>query len=558
MRDRAPVLLLAAVALVFWPALLGDYVYDDTALVLLNQGLRGSDIWALVTELPFGPEFGYWRPVTALALWLGHVVGGAFGIHLLALLLHGAAGLVAFDLAKRYLESRATATAVALLFLLHPVQVESVAWCSAINDPLWCLFALFAVRSVLRWRDRGAGSMPIGTGVLLLLALLTKENAVAAIPIVWAAAIWAPAQTAARPGKLAIVTAISVVAWWLLRTLAFGELGAGFLRAPAEPPIDTLRLWTGPIDVFLRHIALLPLPWCLSPFRGLAETVGAAKATLLVVSALAAIAGMWLAWRRPAMRLSIVLVAAPLLPTVIGYRAVGSYPIADRYLYLSAFGFALLLATLLPKKLVPLLWLLAAASGALSFVQTWVWQDQTSLVQHGRACSPTDPTLMVMTGDLALARAQTGDSKALQFARDEYAKAEAAALALSSDLPHRALADARLGLAWCMFLTQSGQAARNREVLITAFRRAVDTDPKKAAAWVGLGVAYGTSGQSYDAERSFQTALRLDPNHSEAACNLGFLHIQNGAPGKARSSLKNALRSNPDNERARQLLDSLR
>ena len=169
-------LLLALTAAVHALALDGAFVYDDELLIVQNAALQHGELWTLLSQPYFGPDHGYWRPLTSLALWLGNAIGGAAGIHALALAAHTLATWLAFRIAHRLLGNAPLACATALLFGLHPVQVEGVAWCSALNDPLWLACGLGCLDAVLRGR--------IGTAAACFaLALLAKENAIVLLQI---------------------------------------------------------------------------------------------------------------------------------------------------------------------------------------------------------------------------------------------------------------------------------------------------------------------------------------------------------------------------------------
>ena len=106
MQKRPAALLLLAMTIVFWPAVGGTFVYDDVQLIVRNPALQNGDLVALLGQPLYGSaegleQAGYWRPLTSLLLWLGNRLGGAAGIHVLALLLHAAATLVAFQLGQR-------------------------------------------------------------------------------------------------------------------------------------------------------------------------------------------------------------------------------------------------------------------------------------------------------------------------------------------------------------------------------------------------------------------------------------------------------------------------
>jgi protein O-mannosyl-transferase len=530
MLQRHAALLLLAIATVLWPVLGGSFVYDDVTLVVRNPALQQGDLTALLTSPLFGAEQGYWRPLTSLALWLGNFLGGAVGIHALALCLHATATVTAFALGKRLFGATRPAFWLALLFAVHPVQVESVGWCSAINDPMWGLFALLAVRGALRWRDAGARGAPWLAASWYLCALLSKENAIATALLVLAALKWAN-QDPAAPRRLAKGTAAlgaALFAWWLLRSLVFRDLTAGLLHAPTVPGHDLLQLATAPPELLVRHLALLVWPFPLTPCRSL-PAAQPFVSVVLALAGIAAVVGAAVLWRRSSssQRLGVTFLIVPLLPTLLRWQSLGSYPVADRYLYLPVFGLALLLAPCANSARTRILpYTLAALWGAMSFAQTWVWHDPEHFVANAIAHAPNDPTLLVMAGDLALMRAQNGDAAAFAAATSAYTQAERLAASDHPELLHRALAPARLGLAWCLMIEQQGRRSSRTPAMIAAFQRAVDTDPTSAPAWVGLGVAHGIAGHTDEAERTFRKALELDPDNVEAHANLARLQAR--------------------------------
>ena len=99
-----------------------------------------------------------------------------------AIKLHAFAAMTAFALAWRVTKSTLAAAFAALLFGLHPIQVESVAWISAINGPLFGALSLLSLERFLAWRERGSTGLPWASAVCLALALLAKELAFAVVP----------------------------------------------------------------------------------------------------------------------------------------------------------------------------------------------------------------------------------------------------------------------------------------------------------------------------------------------------------------------------------------
>ena len=138
------VLVLVAVALVHLRALGGDFILADGPLVSENAALRHPESLAALLGEPLFGEWRYWRPLAALFLSGGLALGGgeAWGIHAMAWVCHLIAVWVAGAVVRRVTGDPTLAWTVALWFGVHPVQVESVAWASALNEVLWGAFAL--------------------------------------------------------------------------------------------------------------------------------------------------------------------------------------------------------------------------------------------------------------------------------------------------------------------------------------------------------------------------------------------------------------------------------
>ena len=160
------VLSIVATAVVFARSMAGEFVYDDLVLIQRNPLLVDlANIPTLLTRTYWefldpgsASQIGYWRPLSAIA----HTIAWAMGngdpapFHALCVALHAAATGTAFLLVRRLTGVTWIAGASALLFGLHPLHVESVAWISAMNDPLVGVFSLLSAFAYLRWRQRGS------------------------------------------------------------------------------------------------------------------------------------------------------------------------------------------------------------------------------------------------------------------------------------------------------------------------------------------------------------------------------------------------------------------
>ena len=164
------------------------YIYDDKAQILDNPYVHTFGHLREVFTTPvwsFADAHGmtnYYRPVMTFGFLICYQIFGplAFGFHLASLLLHAAVVMMLYLFAERLFRHRGAAFAVAGLFALHPVHVESVAWISAVTDLEVTFFYLLAFWCFLQVDNPRFGHgllMHAAMGVCFLLALLSKEQA---------------------------------------------------------------------------------------------------------------------------------------------------------------------------------------------------------------------------------------------------------------------------------------------------------------------------------------------------------------------------------------------
>ncbi|NBP51433.1 MAG: hypothetical protein EBU70_09720, partial [Actinobacteria bacterium] len=140
----AAALLLAAL-LAYLPALDAGWIWDDDSYVLENPVVQRPD-GILHAWVPGSTP--QWYPLVFASFWVQHAVHGLepFGYHLANVLLHAASGVLAWALFRAL--RLPGALLAAGLFVLHPVQAESVAWVTERKNVLSMAFAL---GSVLAW-----------------------------------------------------------------------------------------------------------------------------------------------------------------------------------------------------------------------------------------------------------------------------------------------------------------------------------------------------------------------------------------------------------------------
>lgn len=346
-------LLVAAAALVvFAPGLEGAFVYDDLRLVAqapASQSIGAAFERFLEPLYAFEDpgadvQRGLWRPLTSATFSLGRTLGGGepFAYHLISLLLHLTAAALLMRLSALLVRTRSgvgatraelVAGVVGLIFAVHPAQVESVAWISAVNDPLWACFGLAALLAHERASLRGRTS--IAAGFLTLAALLAKEHALV-VPLL---AIALDVTAGRRPKPFGLVALGSaVVLWYGLRIAAFGDADGGLFRKAGDYGLSATREWTLRLELMGGFVQNTALPLEPAVFRPL-HPVRPADSSVLPEAA-------WInGWllsiffalraRRREVVAALVGFGLVVLPFVITPVTAGRFPLSDRYIYVA-------------------------------------------------------------------------------------------------------------------------------------------------------------------------------------------------------------------------------
>src|SRR6266404_3771115 len=153
------------------------FVWDD--LIVLDSRVRfyRSPLDAFIEPADLRGFPGVFRPLTFSSFWLDQRLWWrtAFGFHLTSVLLHALNGVLVFGLARVLGCAALAAAGGALLFAVHPVHTEAVAWVSGRVDVLATTFALLAVVIALRQRSRGGVAAAITVGLCAFAAAASKE-----------------------------------------------------------------------------------------------------------------------------------------------------------------------------------------------------------------------------------------------------------------------------------------------------------------------------------------------------------------------------------------------
>jgi hypothetical protein len=446
------------------------------------------------------PENHRWYHLTSVLL---HLANAGLAFALFATLLRRALPSPREPAAERAL--LLSAGAGALLWALHPLRVESVAWMAEKKD---LLSALFGMAAALAWLRRGEAQEEGRTG----------RGAFVAAMALGSLAIASKLQAVVVPGTLLVLDA-----WPRLR------LRPGSPRTWIRPVLEKWPLWlvaagaaaytlttVREIDRHGAHADFPLLTRCLRGLWGLTwypwkslwpsdlcpvrplfppeeEVLANPVYAACAVALLAAAAGARAGWRtgRPwfaAAGLWYLVTIAP----VCGFKQLGLHSTADRFAYTSTLGLFALAAggaylalrrggPLARATLAAAVLLAAGLLGRLTVAQVEVWRDSVSL---------WTAVIDRFPGRLPVAYSNLG--------------AHYHQLASSSDDPRwKVLAEEWYG-------------------------RALEVDPGASSAWNNLGLLQAARGDRREAERSYRRALAEAPRSSLSWANLAVVLVEEG------------------------------
>jgi len=513
----AVVLLVAVTAAVFGRVYdHGFLAYDDSQHVTDNP-LLNPVTWRGVGEFWQGPYFGLYIPLSYTFFAAEASIArlplpdgirsnpNPLVFHLGNLGLHVACVLLVFVILRRLLRHDGAACAGAVLFALHPMQVESVAWISETRGVLCGLFSLLAVWQYLVFADasgtrKSAACHYAAATVAFTSAMLCKPAAVA-VPFM---AGVLPVGMLRRPIRRTLWSLIP----WLVLSAAWAVLTK--LQQPDANLPFTTNVWARILlagDALTFYLVKLMMPLRCAPDYGytppwVMQQWWSYVAWMLPVAVLVVLART--KDRRVWLTAAAVFVAwlLPVLGLVpFDFQRIST--VADRYLYLAMLGPALAIGWFLARhwtrKMLAAAGVVLGLLGVLSFLQTGHWRDDESLIAHTLQVNPRS----------VLARQHRG----FLLARDGRHE-EAVAL-------YRAvLADHPMHPELYLSLAASLDALKRSDEAMGELHAALEEHPRWPLVRCKLAETLWQQGAIDEAVEQYRTALRHDPD-----CSLGHLQL---------------------------------
>ena len=507
------VLLFGMTVWTFAPALQCDFQrFDDEPIFLLNSHVNTGLNWENLRWALFSTDYAYSYPLTRISHMLDFEMYGAhpWGHHLTNVLLHAANAVLLFLVLKRMTGAPWRSLIVALLFALHPLRVESVAWVSERKDVLSTFFCLLALWMYARYAEESKVRSPrskafYGWTLLFFAFGLLSKSMMVTFPFLlllldyWPLKRMANAEFAnseyKRPAgrKNPLLPARRAGE---LRHLFCRKVGGGTVYCCIFPgPCG----WKRRVMGYGRYIGLMFWPVKLSaiypyPDHWPAGQLVCAAALFLGMSALAII------WhrQRPYLLVGWLWFVGMLVP-VIGLITIGGESICTRFTYIPMMGALVLLVwgiEDLTKRwrqraaIVTLLVVLAAvACVTRTRAEIGYWKDGVTL--YKRAIAVTTNNFMA---HYCLATILSGVDPEEEMA--EYQK--------SVDVyPDYENAQRELGVMLLKYKRYPEAAGH--------FEKAIQLNPQDGWAYHDLGLAFLKLGQVADSIPMFLKAAEVDP-----------------------------------------------
>lgn len=535
--------------------------WDDGLLVFENPAIREIS-WRSLTYIftHFDPEL--YIPLTFLSYQIDYQIGGInpFIYHIDNLVLHTLNALLVTWLTLLLTRRQWAAILCGVLFAVHPLHTEAVAWVSARKDVLSTFFFLLSVIQYLYFRESGRR---LWLSVLFFILGLMAKVMVVTLPVLLLLIDWKDGRRLFSVHQLREKWPYAAAALLFGLIAVFGKTGV----ISSTTPWVTLLMAFKSTAFYLQKLIV---PTGLSVLYPYYDPVTLSSpdffVPVVVVLSLAGLA-LWSLKHTREIAFGAAFFLLTLLPTFINFsKGDYLYFASDRYAYTPSIGFLLIVAFILRR------WVEASSStvrnvtrtlaglfvitlSLLTVRQASVWGNSESLFQNVLAHYPRSHIAHNNIGNVYRLQGRYDDAlreyqAALSIVPDEalnnignvyraQGKVDDAARALEQALHVRSQVKT---------LSNLGALYRKQGKLdeaLAQYRKALAIDPESKEAHLGLGVLYATQRMFAQAQVEYRTAIRIDPRYEEAHTNLGAALYAEGKVAEAVDAYTQALSVNP-------------
>ncbi len=512
--------------IVLYPLLSADFLnWDDPTFVLGNRiitSINAKNIWAMFTTY----AMGNYCPLVQLSYAADYMLAGGlhpFAFHLTSLLFHLGNTFLVFVLVYRLSGNKVIpATVASLLFGIHPMHLESVAWIAERRDVMYTFFYLLGLLAYTDPANRKGESKTlsargyVSTLVLFLFSLLCKGQAVT-FPLAMLAVDYIQGR------KLDKKCFIEKIPFFLL-ALGFGILAVVAQRTtPTFNPMH-IALWHTPFVAaygLLLYLVKSVIPFMLSgyhpyPFSSTTEAPVMVFMAPFIIIALAVL--VYKKWRNQPVIIGGLLFFLLTIAPVLQFMPVGETIISERYSYVPYIGLFIIAGNLAGGKInIP------TGARALLMAGIWVWIGVLCFITHSRTAVWKEP---------------------VGFWTDVIDKYPACHIAynnrgyLYNDFGQydKAIADFDKGIALSpdygrLYLNRglSYYRMKDYDKAFADYSMAIKLDTTEPQSYINRGTMYTDLYGKYDLGiADFHKALRLEPDNEDISANMGVAFYKKG------------------------------
>lgn len=511
--------------------------WDDGLLIYQNPAVMevsASSIWRAFST--YDPEL--YIPLTLLTYQADYLFGGGSAtlFHVQNLFWHIANALLVCWFAFLMLKNKGVAVFLGLLFLLHPVHTEAVAWASGRKDVLSTFFFFAALISWLYARDRDSRRLFLLSAILFALGLMAKVMVIT-LPIIMMLLLFRERRKPSRQDALSLMPYFVLSVIFGIVAL-FGKTEAGAITTLSQKILMAFKsamfypwqlLWPTHLSVLYPYNGVITLA---SPDFFVPGILLAAVIVLVLVL---------LKWSREPLTW-VLFYLVTLAPTFINF-AKGDhdfYVASDRYTYIPSVGLFVLfglgvtwfvqqdssakIERLRMRILAGIAAIFLTVFALRTYQQSLLWRDSVTLFT----------TVIERFPDASyVAHANVANAYRLQKEFDEAIDHYQQSLSIR---PHPRTYS-NLGDTY----RQMGMYDKAAD----AYRSALALEEDNVFAHFGLGILFAEQGRYDQALEEYHTALELDPDSGHVLSNMGALYMKRGQITEAEDAYRRAIEADP-------------
>ncbi len=542
--------------------------YDDDLNVYENSYVKNFDLLHFWKK----PHLGMYIPLT-YNLWafqaklakkyppeIAEIELSSHLFHTTNIIIHILSMLVVFSILRLLIKNDWAAGAGALLFAIHPLQVEPVLWITGLKNVLSGFLSLVAVWQYLSY----AALNSVQTTAIKKSDISSKSNRSTVMQKRFhyiMATIAFMLAVLAMPMAIVVPLVVLILGHWMLKRpirqcakelipWAFIALPIIILTKLSQPDVTIgfvapfwQRLFIAG-DALIFYFYKLVMPISLGPDYGRTPKFVLEHGWIYLTGLIPYLMAVVLKWkyRKPWLLAPAGVFIASVLPVLgfVPFRFQEFSTVADRYLYIAMLGPALALAWLLSsqksKQVRIICMLILGMFGLRSTLQTQYWKNSTTFFKRA----------LVVNSNSALANILLGDALSEQRKLEEAITHYKEALRIK---PNYTIAHNNLGIV----LETQGKI----DEAIVYYNKALRLTPDYVEAHFNLGIALQQQGDLEEAIAHYNKAIRLRPDYVKAHYNLGAVLIKQGKFDEAAVHLTKALNLDPSSAEAHNNLGSV-